>query len=59
MKLVTNAEIENKENRMTFKCEYRTSACRVAKCHSYGRYICVKILEIWGKSVREYKVPLE
>ena len=26
MKLVTNAEIENRENRVTFKCEYRTSA---------------------------------
>ena len=22
---------------------------RVAKCHRYGRYICVKILEGWGK----------
>ena len=22
---------------------------RVAKCHGYGRYICVKILEDWGK----------
>ena len=22
---------------------------RVAKCHRYGRYICVKILESWGK----------
>ena len=21
---------------------------RVAKCHRYGRYICVKILESWG-----------
>ena len=23
---------------------------RVAKCHRYGRYICVKILEGWGKN---------
>ena len=23
---------------------------RVAKCHRYGRYICVKILEGWGKT---------
>ena len=22
---------------------------RVAKCHRYGRYICVNILEVWGK----------
>ena len=22
---------------------------RVAKCHRYGRYICVKILKSWGK----------
>ena len=22
---------------------------RVAKCHRYGRYVCVKILEGWGK----------
>ena len=25
---------------------------RVAKCHRYGRYICVKILEGWGKKCR-------
>ena len=25
---------------------------RVAKCHRYGRYICVKILEGWGKKWR-------
>ena len=25
---------------------------RVAKCHRYGRYICVKILESWGKKCR-------
>ena len=25
---------------------------RVAKCHRYGRYICVKILESWGKRCR-------
>ena len=22
---------------------------RFAKCHRYGRYICVKFLKIWGK----------
>ena len=22
---------------------------RVAKCHRYGRYICVNFLEVWGK----------
>ena len=25
---------------------------RVAKCHEYGRYICVKILKGWGKKCR-------
>ena len=25
---------------------------RVAKCHRYGRYICVKLLEGWGKKCR-------
>ena len=25
---------------------------RFAKCHRYGRYICVKILESWGKKCR-------
>ena len=25
---------------------------RVAKCHRYGRYICVKIFEGWGKKCR-------
>ena len=29
--------------------EAGTAAIRVAKCHRYGRYICVKILEGWGK----------
>ena len=24
-------------------------ANRVAKCHRYGRYICVNFLEVWGK----------
>ena len=28
------------------------SVGRVAKCHRYGRYICVKILEGWGKKCR-------
>ena len=28
------------------------SPTRVAKCHRYGRYICVKILEGWGKKSR-------
>ena len=36
MKLVAVAEMENRENRVTFKCEYRTSAYRVVKCHRYG-----------------------
>ena len=36
MKLVTTAKIENRENRVTFESEYRTSAYRVAKCHRYG-----------------------
>ena len=22
---------------------------RVAKCHRFGRYICVNFLEVWGK----------
>ena len=25
-----------------------TNTNRVAKCHRYGRYICVEILEGWG-----------
>ena len=24
---------------------------RVAKCHRYGRYICVKISKSWGKKI--------
>ena len=28
---------------------------RVAKFHRYGRYICAKILEGWGKKVNETK----
>ena len=28
------------------------SELRVAKCHRYGRYICVKILRGWGKKCR-------
>ena len=28
---------------------FHIHTCRVAKCHRYGRYICVKILEGWGK----------
>ena len=31
--------------------EGRTES-RVAKCHRYGRYICVKILEGWGETCR-------
>ena len=27
----------------------RAISGRVAKCHRYGRYICVEILEGWGK----------
>ena len=30
-----------------------TGQSRVAQCHRYGRYICVKILEGWGKKVWE------
>ena len=30
-------------------------AVRVAKCHRYGRYICIKILEGWGKKFRRQR----
>ena len=26
---------------------------RIAKCHIYGRYICVKVLEGWSKKCRK------
>ena len=31
------------------KYVYYSACFRVAKCHRYGRYICVKILKSWGK----------
>ena len=29
--------------------EHNNCRNRVAKCHRYGRYICVNFLEVWGK----------
>ena len=30
-----------------------TPLYRVTKCHRNGRYICVKVLEVWGKILGE------
>ena len=32
---------------------------RVAKCHRYGRNICVKILDGWGKKCRSYFIFIQ
>ena len=38
------------------KKEVMTLVNRVAKCHRYGKYICVKILESWGKECRRPRI---
>ena len=46
---IKNSQREKPNESLTSDLMSSVGYCRVAKCHRYGRYICVKILESWGK----------